>query len=160
MSECLFLLIFVFLSLYFFSPVSKDDLVSIPEFSPLQEEALLTQTNSAHSSCTSSSPTRALLDLLDLTGHVAYPCPVATATAALSSSSSTISVVTNQPGDCNRNPVTSSVTLLSSTSDQKHQNQCRPIPSPIKPVTMTLPAVVIKDGTTTALQGRGKVDAW
>ncbi|KAG5284576.1 hypothetical protein AALO_G00028190 [Alosa alosa] len=68
------------------SPVSKDDLVSIPEFSPLQEEAGLTHTNT---SCLSSSPTRALLDLLDLTGHVAYPCPVTTVTIAMSSSSTT-----------------------------------------------------------------------
>ncbi|XP_041948331.1 MAP7 domain-containing protein 2-like isoform X2 [Alosa sapidissima] len=137
------------------SPVSKDDLVSIPEFSPLQEEAGLTHTNT---SCPSSSPTRALLDLLDLTGHVAYPCPVTTVTIAMSSSSTT-STVNNQAGDCNRNLVTSSVTLSCSTSDQKHQNQSRPIPSPIKPITTPLPAVAIRDGGTTALQGRGKVDA-
>ncbi|XP_048124806.1 MAP7 domain-containing protein 2-like [Alosa alosa] len=137
------------------SPVSKDDLVSIPEFSPLQEEAGLTHTNT---SCLSSSPTRALLDLLDLTGHVAYPCPVTTVTIAMSSSSTT-STVNNQAGDCNRNLVTSSVTLSCSTSDQKHQNQSRPIPSPIKPITTPLPAVAIRDGGTTALQGRGKVDA-
>ncbi|KAL2094449.1 hypothetical protein ACEWY4_009168 [Coilia grayii] len=139
------------------SPVSRDDLVSIPEFSPLQEEAVLTQTNSSHRSGPSPSPTRALLDLLDLTGHVAYPCPVTTATISVSSST-TISMVTNQPSDCNRNLVTSSVTSLSSASDQKHHSQCRPIPSPIKPIATPLPAVLIKDGTA-VLQGRDKADA-
>lgn len=140
------------------SPVSKEDLVSIPEFSPLQEEAAITQNNSTHSPGRSSSPTRALLDLLDLTGHVAYPCPVTTATVAMSSSTS-VSSINNHPGDFNRNIVTSSSTTKSSANDQKHSSQSRPIPSPIKPTTTPLPTVVIKDGTNTAVQDRGKVDA-
>lgn len=133
------------------SPVSKDDLVSIPEFSPLQEEAGLNQTST---SCASSSPTRAFLDLLDLTGHVAYPCPVTTTAIAVSS---TVTVVTNQAGDCNRNLVTSSVTLSCSTSEQKHQSGMKPL---APPTTTSLPAVAIRDGTAATLQGRGKVDAW
>ncbi|XP_036846379.1 MAP7 domain-containing protein 2 isoform X4 [Oncorhynchus mykiss] len=44
------------------SPVSKEELISIPEFSPVNE----VQENAM-------SNTRALEDLLDLTGHVAYP---------------------------------------------------------------------------------------
>ncbi|KAI4903771.1 hypothetical protein NFI96_029518 [Prochilodus magdalenae] len=44
------------------SPVSKEELISIPEFSPVAD----LQQNGV-------SNTRALEDLLDLTGHVAYP---------------------------------------------------------------------------------------
>ncbi|KAM9497846.1 MAP7 domain-containing protein 2-like isoform 1-T1 [Salvelinus alpinus] len=44
------------------SPVSKEELISIPEFSPVNE----VQENAM-------SNARALEDLLDLTGHVAYP---------------------------------------------------------------------------------------
>ncbi|XP_029557213.1 MAP7 domain-containing protein 2 isoform X2 [Salmo trutta] len=44
------------------SPVSKEELISIPEFSPVNE----VQENA-------TSNARALEDLLDLTGHVAYP---------------------------------------------------------------------------------------
>ncbi|XP_036436672.1 MAP7 domain-containing protein 2a [Colossoma macropomum] len=44
------------------SPVSKEELISIPEFSPVAD----VQQNGV-------SNTRALEDLLDLTGHVAYP---------------------------------------------------------------------------------------
>ncbi|KAJ8347863.1 hypothetical protein SKAU_G00264520 [Synaphobranchus kaupii] len=44
------------------SPVSKDELVSIPEFSPIDEVR--------HNSMSNA---RAIEDLLDLTGHVAYP---------------------------------------------------------------------------------------
>ncbi|XP_020321006.1 MAP7 domain-containing protein 2 isoform X2 [Oncorhynchus kisutch] len=44
------------------SPVSKEELVSIPEYSPVNE---------VQHNCMSNA--RALEDLLDLTGHVAYP---------------------------------------------------------------------------------------
>ncbi|KAI1903137.1 hypothetical protein AGOR_G00024110 [Albula goreensis] len=44
------------------SPVSKEELISIPEFSPIDEVQHNGMSNS-----------RALEDLLDLTGHVAYP---------------------------------------------------------------------------------------
>lgn len=44
------------------SPVSKEELISIPEFSPVNEVQENTTSNA-----------RALEDLLDLTGHVAYP---------------------------------------------------------------------------------------
>ncbi|KAM4620335.1 MAP7 domain-containing protein 2a [Polymixia lowei] len=58
------------------SPVSKEELISIPEFSPVNEVQLNSMSN-----------TRALEDLLDLTGHVAYP--------KLSSEGNV--------GDCNKN---------------------------------------------------------
>ncbi|CDQ69066.1 unnamed protein product [Oncorhynchus mykiss] len=44
------------------SPVSKEELVSIPEYSPVNEVQHIGMSNA-----------RALEDLLDLTGHVAYP---------------------------------------------------------------------------------------
>ncbi|XP_069045999.1 MAP7 domain-containing protein 2-like isoform X5 [Lepisosteus oculatus] len=59
------------------SPVSKEELISIPEFSPLNERHPNEMSNA-----------KALEDLLDLTGHVAYP-PLTSPSAAL--------------GDCNKN---------------------------------------------------------
>ncbi|KAL0994003.1 hypothetical protein UPYG_G00116620 [Umbra pygmaea] len=58
------------------SPVSKEELISIPEFSPVNE---------VHNGM---SNTRALEDLLDLTGHVAYP---------------NLSPMGSLGGDCNKN---------------------------------------------------------
>ncbi|XP_062309178.1 MAP7 domain-containing protein 2a isoform X3 [Osmerus eperlanus] len=58
------------------SPVSKEELISIPEFSPVNEVQPNIMTND-----------RALEDLLDLTGHVAFP---------------KLSPLGNQ-GDCNKN---------------------------------------------------------
>ncbi|MBN3321683.1 MA7D2 protein, partial [Atractosteus spatula] len=59
------------------SPVSKEELISIPEFSPLNERHPNEMSNA-----------KALEDLLDLTGHVSYP-PLTSPSAAL--------------GDCNKN---------------------------------------------------------
>ncbi|KAG9281542.1 putative abhydrolase domain-containing protein, partial [Astyanax mexicanus] len=71
------------------SPVSKEELISIPEFSPVAE---VTQNG--------VSNTRALEDLLDLTGHVAYPrMPPASAL-----------------GDCNKNLIEG---VCSPSSDTK-----------------------------------------
>lgn len=57
------------------SPVSKEELISIPKFSPISEVQNVVNN------------TRALEDLLDLTGHVTYPImPRSTAL-----------------GDCNKN---------------------------------------------------------
>ncbi|KAM3869202.1 MAP7 domain-containing protein 2a [Diretmus argenteus] len=68
------------------SPVSKDELISIPEFSPVNEVQ--------H---TSLSNTRALEDLLDLTGTIAYP--------KLSSEGNV--------GDCNKNLIGGVVSPMS-----------------------------------------------
>lgn len=63
--------------MFLISPVSKEVLVSIPKFSPIAE--VQTVVNN----------TRALEDLLDLTGHVMYPImPRSTA-----------------HGDCNKNVI-------------------------------------------------------
>lgn len=59
------------------SPVSKEELISIPKFSPISEVQNVVNN------------TRALEDLLDLTGHVMYPImPRSTAL-----------------GDCNKNTI-------------------------------------------------------
>ncbi|XP_029925153.1 MAP7 domain-containing protein 2a isoform X2 [Myripristis murdjan] len=68
------------------SPVSKDELISIPEFSPVNEVQHGGMSN-----------TRALEDLLDLTGNIAYP--------KLSSEASI--------GDCNKNLIEGVVSPMS-----------------------------------------------
>lgn len=68
------------------SPVSKEELISIPEFSPVNE----IQPSSV-------SNTRALEDLMDLTGSVTYP--------KLSSESNI--------GDCNKNLIEGVVSPMS-----------------------------------------------
>ncbi|XP_028839858.1 MAP7 domain-containing protein 2a isoform X9 [Denticeps clupeoides] len=71
------------------SPVSKEELISIPEFSPVIEVRHNGMSNA-----------RALEDLLDLTGHVAYP---------------KLSPVANM-GDCNKNLIEG---LCSPSSDSQ-----------------------------------------
>uniref|UniRef100_A0A672ZS63 MAP7 domain containing 2a n=1 Tax=Sphaeramia orbicularis TaxID=375764 RepID=A0A672ZS63_9TELE len=73
-------------SLLYFSPASKEELISIPEFSPIIESQLSSMSN-----------TRALEDLMDLTGSVSYP--------KLSSE--------NNIGDCNRNLIEGVVSPMS-----------------------------------------------
>ncbi|XP_030009506.1 MAP7 domain-containing protein 2a isoform X2 [Sphaeramia orbicularis] len=68
------------------SPASKEELISIPEFSPIIESQLSSMSN-----------TRALEDLMDLTGSVSYP--------KLSSE--------NNIGDCNRNLIEGVVSPMS-----------------------------------------------
>uniref|UniRef100_A0A667XSR7 Uncharacterized protein n=1 Tax=Myripristis murdjan TaxID=586833 RepID=A0A667XSR7_9TELE len=67
-------------------PFSKDELISIPEFSPVNEVQHGGMSN-----------TRALEDLLDLTGNIAYP--------KLSSEASI--------GDCNKNLIEGVVSPMS-----------------------------------------------
>ncbi|XP_036380608.1 MAP7 domain-containing protein 2-like isoform X3 [Megalops cyprinoides] len=78
------------------SPVSKEELISIPEFSPIDE---------VHHN--GMSNTRALEDLLDLTGHVAYP---------KLSPGSTL-------GDCNKNLIDG---FCSPVADTKLIQPCAP----------------------------------
>lgn len=80
MSNCFFS------SLLFFSPASKEELISIPEFSPVNEIQLGGMSN-----------TRALEDIMDLTGNVAYP--------KLSSEGNI--------GDCNKNLIEGVVSPMS-----------------------------------------------
>ncbi|KAG7484319.1 hypothetical protein MATL_G00048280 [Megalops atlanticus] len=78
------------------SPVSKEELISIPEFSPIDD---------VHHN--GMSNTRALEDLLDLTGHVAYP---------KLSPGSTL-------GDCNKNLIDG---FCSPVADTKLIQPCAP----------------------------------
>lgn len=70
----------------YFSPASKEELISIPEFSPVNEIQSSGMSN-----------TRALEELMDLTGSVTY--------AKLSSESSI--------GDCNKNLIEGVVSPIS-----------------------------------------------
>lgn len=82
--------VIVFIFLLRSSPASKEELISIPEFSPVNEVQY-----------SSLSNTRALEDLMDLTGSITYP--------KLSSEGNI--------GDCNKNLIEG---VVSPMSDSKH----------------------------------------